>query len=69
MDTSPAFIALDIMARLASPYDLNPGGFNRLREILAGCVDFGRLSRAPIKLFVTATGVRTGRVVYSAMPS
>jgi NTE family protein len=32
-----------------------------LREILAGAVDFDRLARAPIKLFVTATRVRTGR--------
>ena len=61
MDTSPAFVALDLMARLVSPYDLNPTGFNPLSDILADCVDFRRLSRAPIKLFVTATNVRTGR--------
>lgn len=61
LDTSPAFITLDIMSRLFSPYDLNPNGMNPLREILAQSVDFDRLARSPIKLFVTATNVRTGR--------
>jgi NTE family protein len=61
LDTSPAFITLDIMSRLFSPYDLNPNGLNPLREILAESVDFDRLARSPIKLFVTATNVRTGR--------
>lgn len=61
LDYSPTFIAMDLASRLFSPYDLNPGGTNPLREILADSVDFGRLARAPIKLFVTATNVRTGR--------
>jgi NTE family protein len=61
MDTSPAFIALDLMARLVSPYDLNPRGANPLRDILAEIVDFARVARAPVRLFVTATNVRTGR--------
>jgi NTE family protein len=61
LDYSPAFIAMDLAARLLSPYDLNPGGFNPLREILAEAIDFERLAQAPIKLFVTATNVRTGR--------
>jgi NTE family protein len=49
------------MSRLFSPYDLNPLGFNPLREILTESIDFERLARAPIRLFVTATRVRTGR--------
>jgi NTE family protein len=61
LDHSPAFVAMDLASRLFSPYDLNPGGSNPLREILAEIVDFERLARAPIKLFVTATNVRTGR--------
>jgi len=36
-------------------------GFNPLRSILSGIIDFDRLARSPIKLFVTATKVRTGR--------
>ena len=36
-------------------------GYNPLRDILAESVDFGRLAKAPIRLFVTATNVRTGQ--------
>ncbi len=61
MDNSPAFIAMDLMARLFSPYDLNPKGFNPLRNILAECISFDRLAAGPIKLFVTATNVHTGQ--------
>ena len=61
LDHSPIYVALDLMSRLFSPYELNPGGSNPLREILAKSVDFERLARAPIKLFVTATNVHTGR--------
>jgi NTE family protein len=61
LDHSPAFVAMDLMTRLFSPYDLGPHAANPLRDILAETVDFDRLARAPIKLFVTATNVRTGR--------
>jgi NTE family protein len=61
LDHSPAYIAADMMARLFSPYDLNPAGANPLRDILAASVDFSRLSDSPIRLFVTATNVHTGR--------
>ena len=61
LDHSPVFVAMDMMARVFSPYDLNPGGSNPLQQILAQCIDFERLGRAPIKLFVTATNVRTGQ--------
>jgi NTE family protein len=61
MDYSPAFVAMDLMARLFSPYDLNPRGSNPLRDILAESVHFDRLSKGPIKLFVTATNMRTGQ--------
>jgi NTE family protein len=61
LDTSPAYVAMDLISRLYSPYDLNPSGFNPLRRILAESIDFDRLSRSPIQLFITATSVRTGR--------
>src|ERR1700740_37374 len=54
LDNSPFFVAFDLAARLFSPYDLNPRGANPLRDILADCVDFGRVGSAPIRLFVTA---------------
>ena len=61
LDYSPVFVAMDLAARVFSPYDLNPLALNPLRAILAESVDFERLATAPIKLFVTATNVRTGR--------
>jgi len=62
LDHSPAFVAYDLMARVISPYDLNVLKENNpLRDILDEVVDFGRLSRAPIKFFVTATNVQTGQ--------
>jgi NTE family protein len=61
MDTSPVFLAFDMAARVFSPYDLNPRGANPMRDILAESVDFERLAQSSIRLFVTATNVRTGR--------
>jgi len=61
LDYSPVFMALDIAARVISPYDIAPHSANPLEQILENCIDFERLKRAPIKLFVTATNVRTGR--------
>jgi NTE family protein len=61
LDTSPAYVAMDLMTRVLSPYDLNPFGLNPLRTILGEIIDFDRLARAPILLFITATNVRTGR--------
>jgi NTE family protein len=61
LDSSPMYVAMDLMSRLLSPYDLNPMGNNPLREILFATIDFERLAQAPTKLFITATNVRTGR--------
>ena len=61
LDYSPVFIVLDLISRLYSPYDLNPQGFNPLTLILRESIAFERLAQSPIKLFITATSVRTGR--------
>jgi NTE family protein len=61
MDTSPLYLAFDMAARLFSPYDLNPQGTNPLSQILAECIDFADIRKSPIRLFITATNVRTGR--------
>ena len=60
LDHSPTFIAMDLMARLISPYAVS-GATNPLAEILAEVIDFERLATGPVELFVTATNVRTGR--------
>lgn len=62
LDSNPLYMAFDLASRMFSPYDLNPTGLNPLRLVLARSVDFDRLATAPIKLFVTATNVRTGRL-------
>ncbi len=61
LDNSPLFVAMDVMSRLYSPYDLNPHGRNPLRSILCRVIDFDRIADSPIRLFITATNVRTGR--------
>ena len=63
LEYSPAFVMLDLMSRLMSPYQLNPGNYNPLQQVLEQTVDFARLRRqAPVKLFLSATNVRTGKV-------
>ena len=63
LDYSPAFMFFDILSRIMSPYELNPMNLNPLRTVLEGCVDFNVLREGcPIKLFLSATNVRTGKV-------
>lgn len=61
LDNSPLFVSMDLISRLFSPYELNPGNSNPLKGILEKLIDFERLKTSPIKLFITATNVRTGR--------
>ncbi|KTD43359.1 patatin-like phospholipase family protein [Legionella quateirensis] len=61
MDYSPLFTLFDLSSRLFSPYDLNPTNLNPLRDILTQNIDFLALVQSPIKLFITATNVKTGR--------
>ena len=62
LDTSPAYLAMDIATRMFSPYDLDFGMPNPLAAILAESGGFRRAwPQAPIKLFITATNVHTGR--------
>ena len=61
LDSSPLYLATDLMARLVSPYALGGSGPNPLERILEETVDFDAIAKGDIKLFVTATNVRTGR--------
>ena len=60
LDSSPIYVAMDLMSRLFSPYQLNPMGTNSLRGILADLL-ISAVGQSSIKLFITATNVRTGR--------
>jgi NTE family protein len=62
VDSNPFYLALDHASRMFSPYEWNPAGLNPLGLVLSQSIDFERLPTAPIKLFVTATNVRTGRM-------
>ncbi len=61
---SPAFVMVDLVTRLFSPYEFNPFNRNPLKDLLEESVDFAALRRSdcPIKLFLSATNVRTGKV-------
>lgn len=61
LDTSPFYLAFDLMSRVFSPYDLSFAGANPLRQVLAESVNFAQVAGSPIRLFVTATNVHTGR--------
>ncbi len=64
LEWSPAFIGYDPAARATSPYEFNPLNVNPLREVLEATVDFEELQSplAPVRLFLSATNVRTGRL-------
>jgi NTE family protein len=62
LDRSPGYLFFEHLTRQFSPYELNPLNINPLRELVAGAVDFSRVNHcADLKVFVTATNVRTGR--------
>src|SRR3546814_13851847 len=61
LDASPVYLMLDLLDRVASPYEFNPLNLNPLRELLDELVDFERVRACPqMKIFVSATHVETG---------
>lgn len=63
LNSSPGYLMMDLVSRMASPYDFNPLDLNPLQDFLDEQVDF-ELVRAcsAVRLFIPATSVRTGRV-------
>jgi NTE family protein len=62
LDRSPGYLAADLLSRVASPYDLNPGGFNPLRALIEAEVDFDKVRRCgAMALHIATTCVETGR--------
>jgi len=51
-----------------SPYEANPLGLNPLRKLLQEEVDFAAVAHGPLKVFVSATHVGTGRAVVFTGP-
>ena len=64
LEWSPAFLGFDMISRLFSPYEFNPLNLNPLRDALVASVDFKELQKttSPVRLFLAATNVRTGKV-------
>lgn len=62
LDKSPVFLFFEQISQFLSPYELNPLNLNPLRDLVGSLVDFDRVNRcSAIRVFVTATNVRTGR--------
>ncbi len=54
----------DLVARVASPYDVNPLNINTLKSTVDDLIDFSKVRACDsVKLFVSATNVQTGKIV------
>ena len=63
LEHSPGYVMTDIISRFMSPYQLNPMDINPMRDLLNEVVDFERVQQQQaVKLFLSATTVRTGKV-------
>ena len=63
LEHSPGFLIIDFISRFMSPYQLNLSDKNPMRDLLNEVVDFERVRRQRlVKLFLSATSVRTGKV-------
>ena len=63
LDQTPNYVFIDTLSRILSPYQLNPFDINPLRDLLNAEVNFERVRKQKvIKLFLSATNVRTGKV-------
>ena len=63
IENSIMYFWSDLLSKVFSPYQLNPGNFNPLRNTLEELIDIEliRSMHSP-KLFITATNVRTGKI-------
>ena len=62
----PAQIAGILWGGVVSPYQANPLNLNPLLGLLEREIDFDAIARGPLKVFVSATHVRTGKAVIFA---
>lgn len=60
-DEWPGYSWLQAWSHLFSPYQTNPLGINPLRLLVERHVDIEAIRSGPVKLFITATAVRTGQ--------
>jgi NTE family protein len=62
-DMTPGYAWLDTVSRAFSPYQFNPANLNPLRDVLEKTVEIEKVRACKgLKLFVSATNVRTGKI-------
>jgi NTE family protein len=62
LDASPGYQLFELATSLVSPYQFNPFDINPLRVLVSAMVDFDQVRACTqLKLFISATSVRTGR--------
>ena len=63
LEFSPGYLFVDLITRFMSPYQLNPLDISPMRNLLNEVIDFERVRQQEVvKLFLSATNVRTGKV-------
>lgn len=63
LDNSPGYLFFDLLSRVVSPYQTNPLNINPLFDLINDLIDFDEARKCDrIKLFISATNVRTGRI-------
>jgi NTE family protein len=63
IESTPGFQIMEAWMKMFSPYQTNPLDLNPLRGILDDLIDFERVRRCEdIKLFISATNVRSGKI-------
>ena len=64
LEYSPGYLLVSLLSHFISPYQFNPFDVNPLRDLLNEVVDFDRVrQQTMVKLFLSATKVRNGKVV------
>ncbi|HRP27512.1 MAG TPA: patatin-like phospholipase family protein [Burkholderiaceae bacterium] len=61
LDNLPGYRWINSFWQSFSPYQLNPLNLNPLKDLLRRHVDIDALRAGPMRLFITATSVETGR--------
>ena len=61
-DDSPFRVWMDAMARVLSPYDVNPLNIIPLKELIEKFVDFDAVRAGELALYIAATNVFTGEL-------
>ena len=61
LDMSPGYLALDLLSRLASPYETNPFQLNPFRDLVGSLIDFQKVQDCKdMPIYISATNVETG---------